>query len=75
METSGHTGTFRGNNLGFIVAERALIIETAGAIDEVLRFLPPLLIEEELLRDGFRRVDEASDSVVEKGQKILIGEG
>jgi acetylornithine/succinyldiaminopimelate/putrescine aminotransferase len=41
----------------------------------VLRFLPPLLIEEELLRDGFRRVDEASDSVVEKGQKILIGEG
>src|SRR5690606_35309933 len=32
--------------------ERGLIIETAGADDQVLKFLPSLLIEEELLREG-----------------------
>ncbi len=54
--------------------ERGLVIETAGANDDVLKFLPPLVIEEELLREGLQIVDEALASLVERRQKVLTGE-
>jgi diaminobutyrate-2-oxoglutarate transaminase len=35
-----------------------LIIELAGADDQVVKFLPPLVIEEQALRDGVKIIDE-----------------
>lgn len=37
--------------------ERGLVIETAGHDDEVLKFLPPLTIEEDALREGLDIVE------------------
>ncbi|MDZ7668133.1 MAG: diaminobutyrate--2-oxoglutarate transaminase [Gammaproteobacteria bacterium] len=53
--------------------ERGLIIETAGADDEVLKFLPPLVIEEDLLREGFDVVDQALGAVLETRRKTMGG--
>jgi diaminobutyrate-2-oxoglutarate transaminase len=51
--------------------ERGLILETAGANDEVLKFLPALVIEEELLREGFDIVDQALTAVLEQRHKTM----
>ncbi len=51
--------------------ERGLILETAGARDQVLKFLPPLVIEEELLREGLEIVDRALGAVVEQRHKTV----
>jgi len=51
--------------------ERGLILETAGANDEVAKFLPPLIIEEELLREGFGIVDQALAAVMEQRHKTV----
>ncbi len=53
--------------------ERGLIIETAGADDSVLKFLPPLIIEEELLREGLDVVDEAIGEIASRRTKIFEG--
>jgi len=53
--------------------ERGLILETAGADDEVLKFLPPLVIEEDLLREGFDIVDQALGAVLETRRKTMGG--
>lgn len=42
-----------------------LVIETAGAESHVLKFLPPLVIEEELLREGLAIVDQTIGSLLE----------
>lgn len=54
--------------------ERGLLIETAGANDQVLKFLPSLLIEEELLREGLGIIDKSLAALVEKRQKTITGE-
>ena len=51
--------------------ERGLILETAGANDDVLKFLPPLIIEEDLLREGFDIVDQALGAVMEQRRKTM----
>jgi diaminobutyrate-2-oxoglutarate transaminase len=53
--------------------ERGLILETAGANDDVLKFLPPLVIEEDLLREGFEIVDQALGAVLETRRKTMGG--
>lgn len=55
--------------------ERGLIIETAGADDQVLKFLPSLLIEEEILKEGLGIIDESLGALVEKRRQILTGQG
>lgn len=45
--------------------ERGLLIETAGANDHVLKFLPPLVIEEDLLREGLGVVEQALSAVMD----------
>ncbi|WP_250464931.1 diaminobutyrate--2-oxoglutarate transaminase [Microbulbifer litoralis] len=50
--------------------DRGLLIETAGDRDEVLKFLPSLLIEEELLREGFDIVDQSLGALVEKRENL-----
>jgi diaminobutyrate-2-oxoglutarate transaminase len=54
--------------------ERGLVIETAGCDDQVLKFLPPLTIEEELLREGFAIVEQALSAVLEQRQRTITGE-
>ncbi len=46
--------------------ERKLIIELAGAEDQVLKFLPPLVIEDEILERGIGIVEASLDSVLGK---------
>ncbi len=53
--------------------QRGLIIETAGANDHVLKFLPSLLISEDLLREGLSIVDEALGALLERRRKMLSG--
>ncbi len=52
---------------------RGLIIETAGANGQVLKFLPALTIEEELITEGLAIIDEAISSVLAKGRKLRAG--
>jgi diaminobutyrate-2-oxoglutarate transaminase len=55
--------------------ERGLLIETAGAHDQVLKFLPPLVIEEDLLHEGLKVVDDALGALAEKRESMLTGGG
>ena len=53
--------------------EKGLVIELAGAKDQVLKFLPPLLIEEEVLKEGLAIVAEVIDELVSTKQDRLGG--
>jgi len=53
--------------------ERGLIIELAGASNDVLKFLPPLLIEEELLKKGLQIIDESIAAVLDKKESMIHG--
>src|SRR5690625_3122767 len=44
--------------------EKGLILETSGSNDEVIKFLPPLIIDEEGLTEGFEIVEEAIEEVI-----------
>jgi diaminobutyrate-2-oxoglutarate transaminase len=46
--------------------ERGLVIELSGARDDVLKLLPPLVIEEELLRKGLDIIDESLEAIMER---------
>jgi diaminobutyrate-2-oxoglutarate transaminase len=52
---------------------RGLLIETAGAQDQVLKFLPPLIIEEELLREGLDIVEKSLATLLEKRKRTILG--
>lgn len=54
--------------------ERGLIIELAGAKDDVIKFLPPLVIEEELLEQGLRIIDDAIGAVLDQRTATIRGE-
>jgi diaminobutyrate-2-oxoglutarate transaminase len=53
-----------GSDASAAAFERGLVIETAGADDNVLKFLPPLIIEEALLEEGLEIVHKAVEAVV-----------
>jgi len=52
---------------------RGLLIETAGAQDQVLKFLPPLIIEEEFLREGLEIVEKSLAVLLEKRKRTILG--
>lgn len=53
--------------------EKGLVIELAGADDQVVKFLPPLTIDEETLRRGLAIVEEAIGEIVaEKKTKMKV---
>jgi diaminobutyrate-2-oxoglutarate transaminase len=52
---------------------RGLVIELAGADDDVIKFLPPLVIEEDILKKGLKIVDESIAAVLEKKQAMKTG--
>ncbi len=53
--------------------ERGLVIERAGAKNDVIKFLPPLVIEEELLRQGVDIIDESIAACLEKREEMMKG--
>ena len=53
--------------------KRHLLIETAGSRDQVLKFLPPLIIEEELLREGLDIIDQSLGALVERRKQVNVG--
>ncbi len=55
--------------------ENKLIIELAGADDSVVKFLPALTIEEEILREGLGIIDKAIADLLERKQQALTGGG
>ena len=52
---------------------RGLIIETAGADDQVLKFLPSLLIEEDLIHEGLAIIKESLSALSDRRKKMLTG--
>lgn len=53
--------------------ERGLIIETSGADDQVLKFLPSLLIEEELVTEGLEIIRASLQALADKREKMMTG--
>lgn len=47
--------------------EDGLVIETAGADSEAIKFLGPLVITEELINEGFDILESAIEKVIKKG--------
>jgi diaminobutyrate-2-oxoglutarate transaminase len=54
--------------------QEGLIVETCGSESQVVKFLPPLLIEEELLKEGLKRFEIAVDKLIEERSEHLKGE-
>lgn len=50
-----------------------LLIETAGSNGQVLKFLPPLIIEEELLREGITIIDKVIDTYLTQRLEMVTG--
>lgn len=53
--------------------KRGMIIETAGANGQVLKFLPALTIGEELIAEGLEIIDASIATVLEKRQQLRAG--
>ena len=61
---------------GAVTAEafdRGLVIERAGAKNDVIKFLPPLVIEEDLLRNGLNIIDESIAACLERKEDMMKG--
>ncbi|HOS29074.1 MAG TPA: diaminobutyrate--2-oxoglutarate transaminase [Deltaproteobacteria bacterium] len=52
---------------------KGLVIELAGAENDVLKFLPPLVIEEEVLREGLAIIDESIGRTLEYREAMRKG--
>ena len=50
-----------------------LLIELAGANDDILKFLPPLLIEDKMLQEGLQIIEDSIKSVIEKRESLRNG--
>ncbi|MFO7962649.1 MAG: diaminobutyrate--2-oxoglutarate transaminase [Desulfobacterales bacterium] len=54
--------------------DNGLIIELAGADDQVLKFLPPLVIDEETLLKGIAVIEQSIAELLEEKKEKLTGE-
>jgi diaminobutyrate-2-oxoglutarate transaminase len=55
--------------------ERGLLVETAGPADEVLKLLPPLVVDDAAISHAFEILDSATEDVVERlGDQLLAVE-
>ncbi len=54
--------------------EEKLIVETCGSDSQVVKFLPPLVIDEDMLKEGLKRFETAVDKLFKKKQEKLRGE-
>jgi len=62
------------SDLSSIAFEEQLIVETCGSEGQVVKFLPPLLIDEELLIEGLKRFEKAVDRLIIERKNNLKGE-
>jgi diaminobutyrate-2-oxoglutarate transaminase len=62
------------SDLSSIAFEEQLIVETCGSEGQVVKFLPPLLIDEELLIEGLKRFEKAVDRLIVERKNNLKGE-
>ncbi|RXJ58194.1 diaminobutyrate--2-oxoglutarate transaminase [Candidatus Marinarcus aquaticus] len=62
------------SDLSSLAFEEQLIVETCGSESHVVKFLPPLLIEEDLLIEGIKRFETAVDKLVKDRKENLTGE-
>ncbi len=54
--------------------ERGLIIETAGANDDVVKLLPPLIVSDEQIDRAMRIISDCVDAVVDQlGEELRAG--
>lgn len=53
--------------------KRGMIIETAGANGQVLKFLPALTIEEDIIAEGLGIIDESIAAVLDSGRALREG--
>ena len=51
--------------------EKGLIIELAGADDQVVKFLPPLIIDDKMLLKGLEIVDQSIGEILEERQNRM----
>lgn len=54
--------------------EKGLVIELAGADDQVIKFLPPLIIDEKSLLEGLAIVEQAIEEILEEKKAVLTEE-
>lgn len=57
-----------------IAFEKGVIIETAGADSRILKFLPPLVIDPDLLREGLSVIKEAVRDFSQQNNTVYIQE-
>lgn len=62
------------SDLSSMAFEKQLIVETCGSEGHVVKFLPPLLIEEDQLIEGLKRFESAVDALVADRKEKLTGE-
>jgi len=54
--------------------ENGLIIETAGSEGKVVKFLPPLVIEEDTLREGLQIINDSVASLLQGKRELRSGD-
>jgi diaminobutyrate-2-oxoglutarate transaminase len=55
--------------------ERGLLIETSGPNDEVVKFLPPLIIDDAAIEEALAILDDATGDVIDRlGEELLSDE-
>ncbi len=54
--------------------EKGLVVELSGATDQIVKFIPPLTIKEEVLKKGLDIIDEAMGEILAEKNNRLTGE-
>ena len=60
-----------GGEIAAYAFEENLMIETCGSESQVIKFLPPLTIDEELLKEGLLRFEKAVDRLIKKKKEMI----
>lgn len=62
-----------GGDIAAYAFEENLMIETCGSESQVIKFLPPLTIDEELLKEGLLRFEKAVDRLFKEKKEMIKG--
>lgn len=62
------------NQVSRAAFENRVVIELAGADDNVVKFLPALIIEEETLREGIQIIDKVIGEILKQKNEMIRGD-
>lgn len=62
-----------GGDITAYAFEENLMLETCGSENQVIKFLPPLTIDEELLKEGLLRFEKAVDRLFKEKKEMIKG--